>query len=245
MAISYFDRIPSTLKENVILTGVCATTVLGIAWTVNDFYAWKAFGTGGTPPTWAGYWRMTKIRFFHTISSNNLHDPSPLSTEGPAYLTTPLPKRKGSKPTIQARTMPQRQVPESITPSTRSKLQSLAKDLASSHPDILESKLSHTEGESTDGLYARRDCESLNPIARNKILDHEIAHAHPADNSLHIWLSERDARTVIEAGWGMRFPLTFVEKGWTMVFAPRDDKDMEVVEQIVKAGVAFIAGVEI
>lgn len=188
---------------------------------------------------------MTKIRINHTLSSNDLLDPTPLSKTGPSYLTSPLPKRKGSRPKIMPRTMPQRQVPEPITPSARKILQSLAQSLASAHPDILEAKSSQTEGRSTDGLYARKDLETLNPIARNRILDHEIAHAHPADNSLHVWMSEVDARTVIEAGWGQRFPLTFVDKGWIMVYAPRDDEEMEVVERIVKAGVGFIAGVEI
>jgi hypothetical protein len=141
--------------------------------------------------------------------------------------------------------MPQRQVPEPISTSAQTKLHFLVKGLASSHPGVLECKLSHTEGKSTDGLYARKDVETLNPLARDRILDHEIAHAHPADNSLHVWLSEADARKVIEAGWGLRFPLTFVHKGWTMVYAPRNDEELEVVESIVKAGVAFIAGVEL
>lgn len=187
---------------------------------------------------------MTKIRINHALSSNNLLDPSPLSTTGPSFLKS-LPKRSGPRPKIQSRTMPQRQVPEPIAQSTQTKLQFLVKTLASSHPGVLESKLSHTEGKSTDGLYARKDAETLNPVARDRILDHEIAHAHPADNSLHVWLSEADARKVIEAGWGQRFPLTFVDKGWTMVYAPRTDEELEVVESIVRAGVAYIAGVEL
>lgn len=188
---------------------------------------------------------MTKIRINHTLSSNDLYDPSPLSKEGPTYLKTPLPRRIGTRPKIVSRTMPQRQHPEPIPPQTRTKLQSLMTTLASKHPAILYTKPSHTEGKSTDGLYAVPDTATLNQIAKDRILDHEIAHAHPAENSLHVWLSDGDARAVIEAGWGLRFPLTFVKSGWTMVYAPRDEGELEVVEGIVRAGVEFITGVAI
>lgn len=118
----------------------------------------------------------------------------------------------------------------------------MMRDMAAAHPDFLEVKLSHTEGKSTDGLYAKPDTPTLNPIAKDKLLNHEIAHAHPADNSLHVWLSDPDARKVIESGWGQRFPLTFVKGGWTMVYAPRDEAELETVERIVKAGVTFLTG---
>jgi hypothetical protein len=188
---------------------------------------------------------MTKIRIAHNLSSNNLLDPTPLSKTGPSYLHAPLPPRAGARPKIMHRTMPQRQHPEPIEPATRTTLQSLMRTIAAAHADLLEIKPSHTEGRSTDGLYARKELDTLNPLARDRILDHEIAHAHPADNSLHVWLSDVDARKVIESGWGQRFPLTFVKGGWTMVYAPRNQAELEVVERIVKAGVAWITGVEI
>lgn len=195
---------------------------------------------------YSGYWRMTKIRINHNLSSNDLLDPSSLSTSGPSLLKSPLPRREGGRARIMPRTMPQRQRPENINSSTRDRLQSFMRTLADKHPDLLEVKPSHTEGKTTDGLYARADGKTLNPIAnQDKVLKCEIAHAHPAENSLHVWLSEADARKVIEAEWGQRFPLTFVNKGWTMVYAPRNDKELETVEQIVKAGAEWITGTAI
>jgi hypothetical protein len=117
--------------------------------------------------------------------------------------------------------------------------------IASAHADLLEINPSHTEGKSTDGLYARKELDTLNPLARDRILDHEIAHAHPADNSLHVWLSDVDARKVIESGWGQRFPLAFVKSGWILVYAPRNAAELDVVQGIVRAGVAWITGVVI
>ena len=188
---------------------------------------------------------MTKLRVKFALSGANLLDVSTLKDDGPSYLKAPLPQRSGPRPTIMPRIMPQRQRPEAIDEATRARLQSLVKEMASAHPDLLEVKLSHTEGKTTDGLYARREVTTLNPVARDPLLDHEIAHAHPADNSLHVWLSDRDVRAVIEANWGQRFPLTFVKSGWTMVYAPRDSAELAVVEAIVKAGIGWVTTVTI
>lgn len=188
---------------------------------------------------------MTKIRIKHNLSGNDLLDPSPLSTSGPSYLKEALPKRSGRRPQIIARTMPQRQKPEPITAETRSKLQSLMRTLGAEHPELLEVKPSQAEGRSADGLYCKEGLSTRNPLAKDRILGNEIAHAHPADNSLHVWLSDVDARKVIESGWGMRFPLTFVAPGLTMVYAPRNEEELETVERIVRAGVAWVSGVAI
>jgi len=187
---------------------------------------------------------MTKHRVKFAFSGTNLLDPSPLGEDGPSYLHAPLPRRAGPRPKIVARIMPQRQHPEPIDDATQARLQSLAKELGSSHPDLLEVRPSHTEGKSTDGLYARKDLATLNPAARDPVLNHEIAHAHPADNSLHVWLSDRDARAVIEANWGQRFPLAQVKSGWTMVYAPRNAAELATVEAIVKAGIGWVTGVD-
>lgn len=55
-----------------------------------------------------------------------------------------------------------------------------------------------------------------------------------------MYLAPKDARAVIKAGWGMRFPVTWIAPAsWTMVFAPRDEGELKVVKEIVRAGVEF------
>ncbi|KAK4452229.1 hypothetical protein QBC34DRAFT_447247 [Podospora aff. communis PSN243] len=239
------DRLLIAASSRPVLTSLSATAILGFAWTLSDFFSWKAFGTGGTPPTLAGYLRMTKFRLNHLLFGPNLLDPAP-HFAGPAYLRGPLRPRFGPRPRIMPRIMPQRQVPEPIDAATRDKLQTLVHRLAAEHPNLLETKPSHTEGKSTDGLYALETVPTLNRLAReDQMLKREIAHAHPADNSLHVWLSGPDARKVMEAGWGQRFPLQFVRSGWTMVYAPRNEEELEVVEEIVRAGVAWVTGVQV
>lgn len=217
-------------------------------WIVHDFRAWKAFGTGGTPPTWAGYWRMTKIRILQAQSGEDMRDASSLSPSATSYLRGELPQRSESeRPKIQSRTMPQRQHPTLIDETIKERLHALPKTLCSAHPELLKLDLSATEGRSTDAIYALQNQSA----AQDRIIKNEIAHVHPAENSLHVWLSEADARHVIDRGWGERFPLSAMgmcHKGFTFVYAPRQESAMEdtvVIEGIVRAGVEFVTGKEL
>ncbi len=69
---------------------------------------------------------------------------------------------------------------------------------------------------------------------------------HPApDQSLHVTLPERRAREAIEAGWAEHHPL--VAEGrlpptHVMVYAPRDDAELEVVYGLVRESYQFARG---
>jgi len=246
------DAIATHPRQTAITTSAVAVT-LSVAWVVSDFHAWRAFGTGGTPPTWAGYWRMTKLRVNRALlfGADDLADASPLSaTSGPQYLdANTLPARDGPRPKIMARTMPQRQVPYAagvVPPDVVDRVANMMGALSMLHDDLLDLRASKTEGGSTEAIYAKSSLTTLSEKARaDKLLACEIAHAHPAEGSLHVWLSEADAKIVVEKGWGLRFPLKFVDKGWTMVYAPRTTEEADVAEKIVKAGISFITGVKV
>jgi hypothetical protein len=87
----------------------------------------------------------------------------------------------------------------------------------------------------------------LNPIAHKPFytLYKEIAHLHPQDRSLHVWLSDADAKAVVEKGWGERFAVKFAPSGYVMVYAPRNEDEVNIVRKIVKAGAIWFAGVEL
>jgi hypothetical protein len=105
----------------------------------------------------------------------------------------------------------------------------------------IETRPSKTEGGTGPAIYVKPDVKTINPVA-HKIF-YEVAHVHPKDNSLHVYVSPRDARTVIEKGWGQRFPVTWLAPpSWIMVYAPRDAKEVEVVKEIVRAAVCFAVG---
>ena len=197
---------------------------------------------------------MTKLRFNAMLSNDDMRDPTPLNSDGPKYLPADFAmkhKREGQRPKMVSRTMPQRQHPfrnGDVEVGVKQVVGSMMQTFYAGHTQLLVLKPSKTEGGSTVAIYAKPDLDTLNPVAlepRNKLLDKEIAHAHPADGSLHVWLSQADARAVVESGWGERFPLKFVDKGWTMVYAPRTMEEVKVVEEVVKAAVGWVCGVKI
>ncbi|KAH8703534.1 hypothetical protein BGW36DRAFT_369478 [Talaromyces proteolyticus] len=240
------ERLLASVRKNPLYSGLIGTGVLGSVWIINDYNEWVAFGTGGSPPNPFGYFRMTLLRIMFAYHIPNQTNHNTISDGEPSYLKTSIAPRAGGGPKMMPRILPQRQVPEFIDPSTENYLMKLVNEIGRAHPDLVEVKPSVNEGKTTDGIYARKENPKLNPLVLSQHrLDGEIAHAHPNDRSLHVWLSTSDARKVVEAGWGRRFPLPIVHAGWIMVYAPRTTSEMEVIEHIVKAGVRWVTGVAI
>jgi len=75
----------------------------------------------------------------------------------------------------------------------------------------------------------------------------EICHLHTnSDCSSHIMLSYADAREVVNKQWGERHPLSGAKLplGFTLLYAPRDDAEFEVMKDIFRASVKFMSGEE-
>jgi hypothetical protein len=74
----------------------------------------------------------------------------------------------------------------------------------------------------------------------------EFAHLHPpSDGSLHMALPPDIVDDVIENGWAERHPLAGrhgLPDNIVMVYGPRDDEELRVVEDLVRASHAFAAG---
>ncbi|QIW99681.1 hypothetical protein AMS68_005199 [Peltaster fructicola] len=221
----------------MFFTASLSLIALAALWISRDYAAWIAFGTGGTPANWSGYLKITKFRLLRIWAGDDLRDPSMLSSQGPSYLGD-LPKRN-DRPRIMSRTLPQRQYPEPLDQTTTDYLHSLPKKYATGN---LYLDKSITEGRTTDALYVKPEYHIGH---KDSTLGDEIAHVHPAENSLHVWLTEADAKKVVSAGWGERFPLAslkMVDVGWTFVYAPRSMEEALVIEEIIKAGIGHLAG---
>ena len=72
----------------------------------------------------------------------------------------------------------------------------------------------------------------------------------PAAQSIHITLSPRDACLAIERGWALRHPASGqpprpippLPAGMVLVFAPRDEDELEMMRKFAEASVAYGAG---
>jgi luciferase-like monooxygenase len=67
----------------------------------------------------------------------------------------------------------------------------------------------------------------------------EFAHIHPAhDGSLHMTLPPRLYEEVLAKGWGEPHPVS----GTMMVWGPRDEQELEVIWNLVRASHAYATG---
>ncbi len=75
------------------------------------------------------------------------------------------------------------------------------------------------------------------------LIDREFAHLHPdPDHSLHAMLPLDTAEEAIEAGWAELHPVArmgAIPPNAVMLYAPRDDGELEVIERLVRASHAF------
>ncbi|CZR68967.1 uncharacterized protein PAC_18868 [Phialocephala subalpina] len=245
--ISYpvFHTRPSTLK-----TSLFTLSLPFIYFTYLDYRAWYNVGRGGLPHNFLGYiiqgiLSPLKASRFDT---SFMSQPKVLAKSGPpgerAYLKDEdVPQRKGDRPDVCKWILPQRQLDQKPGPESRTKYEKLIHSLAVDHPTKLSVKTSILE-RGGPALYINPEVEK-HPGAfgtRN-----EIAHLHESDGgSMHVSISPKDAKLVIEKGWGERFGLsgTILPVTYTMVYAPRDEEEMKVVERIVRAGVKFMLGEE-
>jgi hypothetical protein len=78
------------------------------------------------------------------------------------------------------------------------------------------------------------------------MVEHEFAHLHPGpDQSLHAMLPPALAVEAVEAGWAEQHPVArrgLIAANAVMLYAPRDDAEREVVEELVRAAHAFARG---
>jgi hypothetical protein len=74
----------------------------------------------------------------------------------------------------------------------------------------------------------------------------EFAHLHPpSDGSLHLVLAPAIVDAVIDNGWAERHPLAGrygLLANIVMVYGPRDEEEVQIVADLVRASHAFAAG---
>lgn len=78
----------------------------------------------------------------------------------------------------------------------------------------------------------------------------EFAHIHHSDNSQHVVLAPLDAAEAIEKGWAVRFPLAggggvAGQEGRVMVYAPRDEAEIDVVGMLAEKGAQWVMTVSV
>ena len=150
----------------------------------------------------------------------------------------PLPRRAGPRPATTP-TNPHTQLDQQPSGSTQREL--LAETLFAL-PGVVE----RPSAISVPGARALWLGEGAGGPPEAFMIGNEFAHLHPApDQSLHAMLPPALSVEAIEAGWAEQHPVArrgLIPPNAVMIYAPRDDDEREIVEQLVRASHAFARG---
>ncbi|KAF5631460.1 hypothetical protein F52700_6863 [Fusarium sp. NRRL 52700] len=211
-----------------------------------DYCGYLALGPGGPPHNligWIGQMLLKPLKKepFHTSCC----DEKACEKAGPnghvAFLSErDVPIREAPRPMIGKWTAPSRQLTDMAKQSLIEGYQSFLSSLASSSSSKLKNATSLAERRGP-ALFVAAE-KPPHPIVERT--GGEIGHMHGSDDSMHINLAPKDAKLVLERGWGQRHPLsgTVLYLGNVMVYAPRNEEELEVVKNITRAGVKFMLG---
>ena len=205
-----------------------------------DYQAWVALGVGGLPHTLEGYRTVKALgtRMGNPLDVNRI---TPLiGTREDKSFIKKLPRRIGTKPLIAPFAIPHRQADQQNDTLTRALQTKLFDDEVSMNSTQLHYQLSGFERNSKAIFLI--DTLRSNPTMI-KATHGEVGHIHPSDGSMHLtYLSPSDAKKVIESGWGEFHGLAGdgrLTPTYMMLYAPRDQNELQVTKQILEAAVKF------
>ncbi|KIV78882.1 hypothetical protein PV11_06487 [Exophiala sideris] len=183
--------------------------------------------------------------------------PSSPATASRGYLET-LPRRTGPRPIITGVSNPHQTT--QLSPSEKqvtSRLREVITDVSARYPAATYLGRSTFEPEPTSPttLYARHRMFNQTQYYG------EILKANKDDGLIECTLHPNDVKTVIEKGWAQRHPLSTRLASWlvwlrggctaaptpesqVLLYAPRDQADLEVIGQVVNAAVWWVGGID-
>ncbi|MCJ1353803.1 MAG: hypothetical protein MMC33_003790 [Icmadophila ericetorum] len=224
-----------------------------------DYRGWYNLGKGGLRHDPLGWMLqcILRMRCDRDVRSTQRYeeDINSSTLEAKSYLEDELPHRKGKPPVTSIWVAPHRQMEQEASSAAKKALNSVAPFLVSKNPTLLQILPSKLEGGSPSlhltphatTLFLRASNAQGSKRDRSKppMSPNEIFHVHNTEGSSHVILSAKDASLVIERGWGERHALAgraLVPKTYLMVWAPRDEVEVEVLRMIVVAAARYAVG---
>lgn len=235
-------------RTTIIFTSIVLIS-LGLAPSAyRDYRTFLSYGPGGVPYNLVG-WLFTTL-FLGPLGSEMLsigiyEQSEDESTWLPAR---GLVAREGGRPVIGPHVVPQRQLSQIPDKHVQEKLVAAYQTLSSQNQHLVRLAPSKLE-KHTDALFLS---DTIVPSTIAREMNGEVSHIHgTSDHSVHVTLSPSDCKTVIEAGWGQRHPLDgskvvkrligiSLPNQYILIYAPRNEKEIETVMQIVKASVGYM-----
>lgn len=228
------------MKAGIIFLSVLIAAVAAILWAKKDYKSWRDLGPGGLPSNWKGWLRMTqwRLKMDNPLASQKLQQACD-GTHTKAFLAT-LPVREGRRPKVAPHPVPHRQLDQKITAPLKGALQNVFDQIQNDKQQKIFYRNSHFEKHTpalTLKLIRPDQSDACSSCG-------EIAHIHPSDGSMHMILSPPDAMLVLQKGWGESHGLAGKALGlpasYMLIYAPRNERDLEVIEAILAASVNYM-----
>jgi hypothetical protein len=222
---------------------------------INDYRIYLSYGPGGLPYNVKGWLIACTLR----VISGEQHSTAPYDNprlpfnNEPGYLPANFPpKRSSSKPRLSIHPAPQRQLDQLPGDAMRNELIKRCDELGekAQQRGIVEVKQSYYERQHA-ALFvsSKRNWHSVAQQSHG-----EISHVHAGlDGTVHMILHPKDCKKIFKSGWGQRHgfsghPIlgklerTRLPVNFVLIYAPRDQAELEIVMKILEAAVQFMTG---
>ena len=230
-----------------------------------DYRAWYNLGAGGVPHNVLGWGLQCMLRVVSstdTRSTGCYDNVNENELDGQSFLDGTLPAREGTAPEVAPFVAPHRQLTDRASAETRKVggsclrqfsqydrtnsliLQTLGnavQQIPATNKSLLKSSPSIMEGGSP-AVFVSDSSFATNHL-HSKRSPREVFHLHDSEGSSHGIFSKMDAKIIIEKGWGERHGLSGRAMGipntYLLIYAPRNDKEVEVVCKMAKAAARY------
>ncbi|KAF8207632.1 hypothetical protein K438DRAFT_1575800 [Mycena galopus ATCC 62051] len=224
----------------VLLAGIAA---VGAPWAIDNYRKFLALGKSGLSALGPLGWiiALTLTTFGRETTSTEEYEKA---VPEERWLEIPV-ERRGSRPNMGWHCVPHRQIDRMSLDEIAKRLDAIFEKRATANPNLVETKLSPHE-RTIPAMVIHPDIPAPHKDAVQGL--REIAHVHPIDHSMHVILSPADSKTAVDLGWAERHPLSGVSRfvplpnTYLLVYAPRDEEELAVVERILVASMGYMTG---
>ncbi|KAF7366807.1 hypothetical protein MSAN_00939000 [Mycena sanguinolenta] len=221
----------------VMFAGLAA---VGLPWLIHNYRQFRALGQTRLSGPFGYLIALTLTAFSRETVSTAEYDKAATQER---WLETPV-ERRGTRPLMGWPCVPQRQTNRLPSNEIAKRLDAIFEKHAVANPTLVETIVSPHE-KNIPAMVIHPDIPSPHKEAIQGL--REIGHIHPIDHSMHVILSPADSKTAIDLGWAERHPLGGVSRfsvpnSYLMVYAPRDEEELDVVERILVASIGYMTG---
>ncbi|KAJ6494728.1 hypothetical protein C8R47DRAFT_1194666 [Mycena vitilis] len=235
-------KIEALIHRNPRTVALTAIATVGVPWLIDNYRKFLALGHSGLsrlgPLGWMVALTLTALGR-ETVSTAEYEK----GVSDGRWLETPM-ERRGARPETGWHCVPHRQTDKLPSDEMAKRLDAVFEKHVAANPTLVQVVLSPHE-KTIPGMVVHSDIPSPHDVATKGL--REIAHIHRIDHSLHVILSPADSKTAIDLGWAERHPLSGrpvvpLPNSYLLVYAPRDEEELDVVERILIASIGYMTG---